>query len=180
VPAVVLRDLRMTFPGKRGGPPVPVLDGISLEVRRGEFVALVVPSGCGKSTLLNILGGFQPATSGLVLVGGEPVPGPDSRRIFVFQESAVFPWLTAQDNVAFGVREPDPAGAPRRSPATSTWWGCAASRRPTRASFPAACGNASSWRAPWPPGRRRSGWTGRSGRWTGREGWRIWAAGKAG
>jgi NitT/TauT family transport system ATP-binding protein len=104
-PTVVLRDLRMTFPGKRGEPPIEVLDGISLEVRQGEFVVLVGPSGCGKSTVLNILGGFQQATSGLVLVGGEPVCGPDPRRIFVFQESAVFPWLTVHDNVGFGARD---------------------------------------------------------------------------
>jgi ABC-type nitrate/sulfonate/bicarbonate transport system ATPase subunit len=101
--AVVLRDLRMTFPGQRGQPPVHVIDGISLEVRRGEFVVLVGPSGCGKSTVLNILGGFQQATSGEVLVGGEPVRGPDPRRIFVFQENGVFPWLNVTDNIAFGL-----------------------------------------------------------------------------
>jgi NitT/TauT family transport system ATP-binding protein len=106
-PTVVLRDLRMVFPGKRGGPPIEVLDGISLEVRQGEFVVLVGPSGCGKSTVLNILGGFQQATSGQVLVGGEPVHGPDPRRIFVFQENGVFPWLTVHDNVGFGVRDPE-------------------------------------------------------------------------
>lgn len=102
--AVVLRDLRMTFPGKRGEPPVEVVDGISLDVRAGEFVVLVGPSGCGKSTVLNVLGGFLEATSGEVLVGGEPVRGPDPRRIFVFQESSVFPWLNVRDNVGFGVR----------------------------------------------------------------------------
>ncbi|MFO0844879.1 MAG: ABC transporter ATP-binding protein [Gemmataceae bacterium] len=103
VPAVALRDLRMTFPGKRGEPPVQVIDGISLEVRRGEFVVLVGPSGCGKSTVLNILGGFQKATSGEALVGGEPVTGPDPRRIFVFQENGVFPWLSVADNIGFGL-----------------------------------------------------------------------------
>ncbi len=103
--AVVLHDLRMSFPGKRGEPAIEVLDGISLEVRQGEFVVLVGPSGCGKSTVLNILGGFQRPTSGQVLVGGEPVRGPDRRRIFVFQENGVFPWLTVRDNVGFGVRD---------------------------------------------------------------------------
>jgi NitT/TauT family transport system ATP-binding protein len=103
VPAVVLRDLCMTFPGKRGGAPVVVLDRISLQVRQGEFVCLVGPSGCGKSTILNILGGFQQATSGLVLVGGERVHGPDPRRIFVFQENGVFPWLNVRDNIGFGL-----------------------------------------------------------------------------
>src|SRR5262245_34587643 len=93
----------MTFPGQRGQPPVHVLDGIDLEVRRGEFVVLVGPSGCGKSTVLNILGGFQHATGGEVLVGGEPVTGPDPRRIFVFQENGVFPWLNVVDNIGFGL-----------------------------------------------------------------------------
>lgn len=102
-PAVVLRDLRMTFGAKRSEPPIHVLDGIDLEVRRGEFVCVVGPSGCGKSTILNILGGFQQATSGEALVGGQPVRGPDPRCIFVFQESAVFPWLTVTDNVGFGL-----------------------------------------------------------------------------
>jgi ABC-type nitrate/sulfonate/bicarbonate transport system ATPase subunit len=101
--AVSVRDLRMTFPGKRGEPPVRVLDGISLEVRTGEFVVLVGPSGCGKSTVLNILGGFQRATSGEVRVGGERVRGPDPRRIFVFQENSAFPWLNVRDNVGFGL-----------------------------------------------------------------------------
>src|SRR3954447_8332187 len=103
VPAVLIRDLHMTFVGQRGAPPLHVIDGVSLEVRRGEFVVLVGPSGCGKSTVLNILGGFQKATSGDVLVGGEPVAGPDPRRIFVFQENGVFPWLTVADNIGFGL-----------------------------------------------------------------------------
>jgi NitT/TauT family transport system ATP-binding protein len=99
----------MTFPGKRGEPHIDVLDGMSMEVNRGEFVCLVGPSGCGKSTVLNILAGFQRATNGEVLVGGEPVRGPDPRRIFVFQECAVFPWLTVEQNIGFGLQG-KPAG----------------------------------------------------------------------
>jgi len=102
-PPVVLRELSMTFPGKRGEPPIHVLDRISLEVQNGEFVCLVGPSGCGKSTVLNILGGFQTPTSGEVIVEGEPVRGPDPRRIFVFQENGVFPWLTVDENIGFGL-----------------------------------------------------------------------------
>jgi NitT/TauT family transport system ATP-binding protein len=99
----------MYFPGKHSGPPIEVLDGISMEVNRGEFVCLVGPSGCGKSTVLNILAGFQTPTSGEVLVGGERVRGPDPRRIFVFQESAVFPWLTVEQNIGFGLQGKPPA-----------------------------------------------------------------------
>jgi NitT/TauT family transport system ATP-binding protein len=102
-PVIVLRDLTMTFPAAGGGVPIAVLDRISLDVAAGEFVCLVGPSGCGKSTILSILGGFLTATSGDALVEGEPVLGPDRRRIFVFQESAVFPWLTVERNIGFGL-----------------------------------------------------------------------------
>ncbi|HEV8062258.1 MAG TPA: ABC transporter ATP-binding protein [Gemmataceae bacterium] len=102
-PPVVLRDLTMTFPGKRGEPPIHVLDRISLDVQHGEFVCLVGPSGCGKSTILNILAGFEKATAGEVIVVGKPVHGPDPRRIFVFQDSSVFPWLTVEKNIGLGL-----------------------------------------------------------------------------
>src|SRR5438309_777341 len=106
-PVVQIRDLWMSFPGKRSGEPIHVLENINVDVHAGEFVCFVGPSGCGKSTLLNILGGFLTATRGEVLVEGKPVQGPDPRRIFVFQENGVFPWLTVRDNVGFGVRGPD-------------------------------------------------------------------------
>src|SRR5438445_9083381 len=102
-PVVQIRDLWMSFPGKRSGEPIHVLENINVDVRRGEFVCFVGPSGCGKSTLLNILGGFLTAARGEALVEGEPVRGPDARRIFVFQENGVFPWLTVEDNVGFGL-----------------------------------------------------------------------------
>jgi ABC-type nitrate/sulfonate/bicarbonate transport system ATPase subunit len=102
--AITIRELSVTFPGKRAGEEIPVLEHVSAEVARGEFVCLVGPSGCGKSTLLNIVGGFIEASSGEVLVEGEPVHGPDPRRIFVFQENGVFPWLNVRDNIGFGLR----------------------------------------------------------------------------
>jgi ABC-type nitrate/sulfonate/bicarbonate transport system ATPase subunit len=102
-PAVVLRDLSLTYPETRGGEPVHVLDRLNLTVEEGEFVCLVGPSGCGKTTLLNIVAGFLNATGGEVLVEGEYVHGPDPRRIFIFQEGGVFPWLTVRDNVGFGL-----------------------------------------------------------------------------
>jgi NitT/TauT family transport system ATP-binding protein len=94
-------DVNMVF--ARDGKSTAVLDDISLDVRDGEFICLVGPSGCGKSTLLNIMGGFLSPTSGAVLIDGEVVHGPDPRRIFVFQERGVFPWLTVQRNVGFGL-----------------------------------------------------------------------------
>jgi NitT/TauT family transport system ATP-binding protein len=80
-----------------------VLENIDLEVGEGEFVCLLGPSGCGKSTLLNIVGGFLTPSEGLVSIDGEPVTGPDPRRIFVFQERGVFPWLTVEENIGFGL-----------------------------------------------------------------------------
>ena len=91
----------MTF--KRDGNAVEVLDNIDLEAREGEFVCILGPSGCGKSTLLNIVAGFLRPSSGVVEIDGEPVNGPDSRRIFVFQERGVFPWLTVEGNIGFGL-----------------------------------------------------------------------------
>ncbi len=98
-----IRDVWKSFRGRGGSDTVHVLEGINLEVRAGEFIVIVGPSGCGKSTLLSILGGFETATRGEVLIEGEQVNGPDRRRLFVFQENAVFPWLTVERNVAFGL-----------------------------------------------------------------------------
>jgi NitT/TauT family transport system ATP-binding protein len=101
--AISVRDLWMTYPGRGDGDPTHVLERINLEVREGEFVCIVGPSGCGKTTLLNIIAGFARASRGEVLVEGEPVHGPDRRRIFIFQEGGVFPWLTVRENIGFGL-----------------------------------------------------------------------------
>lgn len=104
-PAVAVRELWMTFPGPKPGKEIRVLERINVEVRRGEFVCFVGPSGCGKTTLLNIIAGFLPATRGEVLVEGAPVRGPNPRRIFIFQEGGIFPWLTVRENVGFGLAD---------------------------------------------------------------------------
>ncbi len=93
--------LAMTF--RRDGKATPVLDDFSLDVANGEFLCLLGPSGCGKSTLLNIAAGFLSPTSGSITIDGEAVTGPDPRRIFVFQERGVFPWLTVEGNIGFGL-----------------------------------------------------------------------------
>jgi NitT/TauT family transport system ATP-binding protein len=87
----------------RNGSSVSALEDINFEVNEGEFVCIVGPSGCGKSTLLNVLAGFLPSTSGSVTIDGETVNGPDPRRILVFQERGVFPWLTVEGNIGFGL-----------------------------------------------------------------------------
>lgn len=109
-PKIVIEDLWVEFSrnpskkaagGSRGA--ISVLEQIDLSVREGEFVCIVGPSGCGKSTLLNIVGGFLRPTRGRVLIDGTPVVKPDRRRIFIFQENGVFPWLTVEENIGFGL-----------------------------------------------------------------------------
>lgn len=102
-PVISVRDLGLTFLGKRGAPPIEVLRSVNLEVLPGQFVCIVGPSGCGKTTLLNIITGFLKQSAGDVLVQGAPVKGPDPRRIFVFQDNGVFPWLTVEQNIGFGI-----------------------------------------------------------------------------
>ena len=86
-----------------GESEVIALDDINLDIKPGEFICLLGPSGCGKSTLLNAVAGFSSPTAGSILVDGEPVqkPGPD--RGMVFQEYALFPWMTVEKNIAFGL-----------------------------------------------------------------------------
>ncbi|MFZ1092188.1 MAG: ABC transporter ATP-binding protein [Xanthobacteraceae bacterium] len=93
------------YPGAAGTQPVHALGPVDLDLRRGEFFAVVGPSGCGKSTLLEVLAGLQRPTAGTVLFEGRPVTGevPDGIGV-VFQEDASFPWLTVWDNTAFGLR----------------------------------------------------------------------------
>jgi NitT/TauT family transport system ATP-binding protein len=80
------------------------VEGVSLEVHDGEFVALVGPSGCGKTTLLNLIAGFEKPDAGEVFFEGHPVTGPGPDRLVIFQEHGLFPWLTVQKNVEFGLR----------------------------------------------------------------------------
>ena len=88
--------------GKKG--LVTAIDRVNLEVKDGEFVMIVGPSGCGKTTLINILGGLNTATSGEVLLDGKPVQGPGADRGMVFQGYSLFPWLSVQKNVEFGLK----------------------------------------------------------------------------
>jgi NitT/TauT family transport system ATP-binding protein len=96
-----MENVNMVF--DRDGKTVPVIDNINFDVQEGEFICLVGPSGCGKSTMLNVMGGFLSPTAGSVKIDGEVVQGPDPRRILVFQDHGVFPWLTVEGNIGFGL-----------------------------------------------------------------------------
>jgi ABC-type nitrate/sulfonate/bicarbonate transport system ATPase subunit len=91
------------------------LSDVSLDVAANEFVAVVGRSGCGKTTLLNLVAGFVAPSGGRVLVDSRPVEGPGPDRGVVFQNAALFPWLTAIDNVAFGPRTQGMPAAARRA-----------------------------------------------------------------
>ena len=86
------------------------LGGVDLKVESGDFVCLIGPSGCGKSTFLRIVAGLEKPDEGQILFDGHPVSETGPERIMVFQEGALFPWLTVQDNVEFGLKM---AGIPK-------------------------------------------------------------------
>jgi len=98
---VSIRGVCKTFASASG--EVIALKDINLGIEPGEFVCLLGPSGCGKSTLLNAIAGFSSPTSGMITVGDKPFKGPGPDRGMVFQEYALFPWMTVAQNIAFGL-----------------------------------------------------------------------------
>ena len=107
---VELRHVFKSF--QQNGQRIDVLHDINLSVAEGEFICLVGPSGCGKSTIVHFIAGLERPTSGDIVVGGQPVSGPDPTRTVVFQDGALFPWLSVLGNVEFGLRM---AGVPART-----------------------------------------------------------------
>ena len=97
-----LRSVSKNFHTKTG--KFNAVEDINLEVRPGEFICIVGPSGCGKSTVLNIIAGFERPDGGEALVDGVPIHGPGTDRLVIFQELALFPWLSVLKNVEFGLR----------------------------------------------------------------------------
>jgi len=113
---ISIRGLGMTFTS-HAGESVEALRPTTMEIAPGSFVALVGPSGCGKSTLLNILAGFIKPTAGGAHVGDRPITGPAMDRGMVFQDYALFPWLSVIQNVEFGLERKGVAKAERRAAA---------------------------------------------------------------
>ncbi len=99
--SICVKNLNKRYRARDGD--VPALSSVDFSVAEGEFVSIVGPSGCGKSTLLYILGGFISADDGLVEVNGKAVTGPGIDRGVVFQEYALFPWLTVVQNISYGL-----------------------------------------------------------------------------
>ena len=100
-PKIVVDDIRKSFETREG--ELPVVGGISLAIGEGEFVAIVGPSGCGKSTLMKMLCGFERPDSGSVTIDGKVRRGPSPKGILISQHGSVFPWLTVQQNLMFGL-----------------------------------------------------------------------------
>jgi len=91
--------------GRGNKEQLTVIDDISFTVKEGEFVTIIGPSGCGKSTLLNIVAGLEPYDSGDIVVRGHRIGGAGPDIVMVFQEDSLFPWLTVQGNVEFGLKQ---------------------------------------------------------------------------
>lgn len=97
-------QVTLTYPGGAGRGSVEVIRVLDLAIQAGEFVAIIGPSGCGKSTLLSLLAGYLVPSSGRVMYRGKPIAGPGRERMMVFQQPALFPWLTTEENIAYGLR----------------------------------------------------------------------------
>ncbi len=111
--SVALDGVGKTYDADGDGDPVRALDDVSFSVADGEFVCLVGPSGCGKTTLFRVVAGLTEATDGRVLLDGTEVTAPTTDMGVVFQEYHLFPWLTVEENVGFGLERSDRPAAER-------------------------------------------------------------------
>ena len=100
----ICRDLCMTFHDETSGTKVEALKDINFQLKQGEILTVLGPSGCGKTTLLNMIAGFLMPTGGELTLGGVDIDGPGAERGMVFQQGALFEWLTVARNVDFGLR----------------------------------------------------------------------------
>ncbi|HKE40134.1 MAG TPA: ABC transporter ATP-binding protein [Casimicrobiaceae bacterium] len=103
-PKISFAGMQKRYPGKGQREGTLALDAFDLDIAPAEIVSIVGPTGCGKSTALNVLAGFEEASAGSVAVDGEIVTGPGADRGVVFQQAALFPWMTVIANVVLGVK----------------------------------------------------------------------------
>jgi NitT/TauT family transport system ATP-binding protein len=99
---IAFDHVSVSFPTESG--MLKVVDDVSYTIANGEFVSIIGPSGCGKTTMLNLVAGFATPTSGTVMLDGMPITGPGPERGVIFQDYGVFPWLTVEQNIGFGLR----------------------------------------------------------------------------
>jgi NitT/TauT family transport system ATP-binding protein len=116
---IALESVGKRFTSRRG--THHALSDVSLTIDEGQFVCLLGPSGCGKSTLLNLIAGLDHADSGRIALDGKTITGPGPERSVMFQESALFPWLTARRNVEFGLELAGVADKHERAARTETF-----------------------------------------------------------
>ncbi|HSC67817.1 MAG TPA: ABC transporter ATP-binding protein [Cellvibrio sp.] len=100
---IVIKNINKSF--SSGNESKAVIDGINLTIADGEFIAIVGPSGCGKSTLMKMIAGFLPPDEGSIAVDGVERKGPNANGILISQHGSVFPWLTVQQNLMFGLND---------------------------------------------------------------------------
>jgi ABC-type nitrate/sulfonate/bicarbonate transport system ATPase subunit len=100
---IEVNGIRKRFPSNGGS--LQVVEDVSLTVGNGEFVAIVGPSGCGKTTLMNMVAGFVQPDSGSILIDGVPRTEPNAKGILISQQGSIFPWLTVQQNLMFGLND---------------------------------------------------------------------------
>jgi taurine transport system ATP-binding protein len=117
---LICRDLCMTFHDETSGTRVEALKDINFQLKQGEILTVLGPSGCGKTTLLNMVAGFLVPTGGELTLGGVDIDGPGAERGMVFQQGALFEWLTVARNVDFGLRMRGEDGA-SSTDKVSTW-----------------------------------------------------------
>jgi taurine transport system ATP-binding protein len=101
---LICENLSMTFANPQTGARIEALKDINFSLKKGELLSVLGPSGCGKTTLLNMIAGFLNPTAGRMSLAGKPIEGPGVERGMVFQQGALFEWLTVSKNVDFGLR----------------------------------------------------------------------------
>ena len=152
---LLIDNISMRFDLPNGG-SVQALKNVTLDIKSGELLSVLGPSGCGKTTLLNIVAGFLAPTEGQVVVNDHAVKGPGPERGMVFQQGALFEWMTVRENVSFGPdMKKDAAQQKRKDRRSSCWklWACRILKTRRFMSCPAACSSVWLWPVAWPMSR---------------------------